>query len=59
MGSLGREEFERIAYPSVRREDSVIDMYHGVPVSDPYRWYSSAVSSELHVEIVFQVERIF
>ncbi|MFS7993975.1 hypothetical protein Hanom_Chr12g01100461 [Helianthus anomalus] len=30
--------FEPLRYPVARRDDYVVDNYHGVPISDPYRW---------------------
>lgn len=56
MGSLGKEEFQRIAYPHVRRDESVIDFYHGVPVPDPYRWLENPDAPEVKDFIAKQVE---
>jgi prolyl oligopeptidase len=37
-----------MAFPVARRDDTVIDNYHGTPVADPYRWLEDASSEETH-----------
>ncbi|KAL8459207.1 hypothetical protein ACS0TY_036616 [Phlomoides rotata] len=37
MGSLGTVD-QGLHYPAARRDESVVDDYHGHIISDPYRW---------------------
>eukprot|EP00249_Psilotum_nudum_P018662 c26907_g1_i5 orf=667-2493(+) len=46
MGSLP-EVVERLDYPFARRDESVIDYYHGVPITDPYRWLEDTDAEEV------------
>ena len=33
-------------YPQTRRDDAVVDVLHGEPIADPYRWLEDTTSSE-------------
>ncbi|XP_027330136.1 prolyl endopeptidase-like isoform X1 [Abrus precatorius] len=54
MGSLSAFN-QPIQYPSARRDDSIVDDFHGINISDPYRWLENSDAEEVKEFVQKQV----